>query len=308
VCTWLACILALAAGPSLAAPPLFDGLWSTGSLTEMERPKEFKTLVAPEAEAAAFEKERRGKPPMFPDDNVGGAESEWWETDVGLARIRGQARTSWIVNPADGQLPFTAAAKAARKADRDRRKKDFDNPEARPAGERCLPDNTPPLANGGINDNYMFVLTADRLAIYAEWMGDVRVVRIGERSHPPASVRRWMGDSVGWWEGDTLVIETTNFTAAEVRAPNGDAGADMRIVERLTRTGADEISYAFTVHNPAVFSQTWQGEMVLHPAKGRIFEFACHEGNYALPGILRGGQMQASAPAAGASPSVATAR
>jgi hypothetical protein len=286
--------LTLMAAPAAAGPARLDGTWSTASLTGLERPKELKRLVVSEAEAAAYEKENRGKVPMFPDDAVGGAQSEWWEIDFGLARIRGQIRSSWIVNPADGQMPRSAAARARGKAESERRKVDFDNPEARPGGERCLPDNTPPLANAGVNDNYQFVLTRDRLAIYAEWMGDLRIVRIGDKRHAPAALRSWLGDSIGWWEGPTLVIETTNFMPAEVRAPGGDASADMRVIERLTRTGPDEITYTFSVTNPAVFTQTWQGEMVLHPATGRIFEFACHEGNYALPSILAGGRLPQS--------------
>ena len=145
--------------------------------------------------------------------------------------------------------------------------------------------------------------------IYAEWMSDVRVVRIGDRSHPPPERRFWLGDSIGWWEGETLVVETTNFRPSEVRAPNGDPKADMRVVERFTRTGPHEITYAFSVTSPAVYTQTWAGEMVLHPATGRLYEFACHEGNYALSGILAAGRERDREAAAGAaSPAVAAAR
>ncbi|HEY0437506.1 MAG TPA: hypothetical protein VGC92_12770, partial [Phenylobacterium sp.] len=242
-----AMVMALMAGQALAGPPReaatrrpdFTGLWSTASLTELERPDDFKTLTATEAEAAAYEKAHRGKIPDIgsKENPVGGPDSEWWELDVGLARIRGQARTSWIVSPADGQRPFTAAAKAANKARRDTMLTALDGPESRDSDERCLGYGgaAPPLENGGINDNFQIVQTGDQLAIQAEWMHDVRTVRIGPgETHLPASVRVPDGDSIGHWEGETLVIETTNFTPAEVRAPDGDPKADMRVVERLT--------------------------------------------------------------------------
>jgi hypothetical protein len=297
--------VALWAIPALAGesvlvrrPPDLSGLWTNSSLTELERPQDFKSLVPTDADARAFEQAHRGKPPILgPLNNaVGGPETDWWERDVGLARIRGQIRTSWIVSPADGQLPFTPAAKAANRALRDRRRVDFDGPESRDLEERCASVSAagPPLDNGGLNDNFQLVQTRDHLAIYAEWMHVVRIVRlqptgrVPRLEHPPASVRFPMGDSIGWWEGGALVIETTNFQPADVAAPNGDANADMRIVERLTRTSPTELLYAFSVTNPARYSQTWDAEMLLSATKGPIYEYACHEGNYSLTGILAG--------------------
>jgi hypothetical protein len=283
---------AMLAGPTAARPhraPDFNGLWSTASLTDLERPDDFKTLAITEAEAAKFEKTHRGKVPDIGDkDNpVGGPESEWWETDVGLARIRGQIRSSWIVAPADGKRPFTAAAKAHRMALRAAQKLPPSDPEVRDVDERCFGVGAgAPLANGGQNDNLQFVQTPDVLAIYAEWMHDTRIVRIGGGAHPPPGVRVAGGDSIGHWEGDTLVIETTNFTPAEVLMPN-DPAADMRVVERLTRISPTELGYVYRVTSPR-FLQTWQAEMVLRATRGPIYEYACHEGNYALPDMLMG--------------------
>jgi hypothetical protein len=306
-----AALATAAAAQSYRAPrtaygaPDFDGSWTNNSLTSLERPEELKSLVVSDADAAAYEKTRLGKPPKLPEDTVGGSDSEWWETDVGLARIRGQRRSSWIVHPADGQIPFTAAAKAANKARSARRKVDFDHPEVRSADERCLlPAAAPPLLNGGYNDNFQLVQTKTQLAIVAEYMTDLRIVRIGAVSHPPRHIRGRGGDSIGRWEGETLVIETTNFTPAEVDAPDGDPGHDMRVVERITRTGPDELHYAFRVESPAVHAQSWNGEMVLRRLKARMFEFACHEGNYGLPNILSGGR---TLDAAKAAPGPATA-
>ena len=278
------------------ARPDFNGVWSNSSLTELERPDGMKSLIPSAAEAQVFEKTNRGKPPLIGDQQnpVGGPESEWWERDVGLARIRGQLRSSWIVSPADGKRPFTSAAKVANKARREARKLGFDGPEAFSPDERCTSVDAagPPLSNGGQNDNFQFVQTADHLAIYAEWMHIVRVIRLSSQPgparlrHPPSSIRLPMGDSVGWWDGDVLVIETTNFRPEDVSAPSGDKDADMRVVERLSRLSPNELLYAFSVTNPARYVQTWQAEMLLHSAKGPIYEYACHEGNYALEDML----------------------
>jgi len=279
--------------------PDLQGLWSNASLTQLERPDELKRLAPTDAETKAYETAHVGKPPTDPEDTVGGAQSEWWDWDEGLARIRGQVRSSWIVSPADGKVPYTAAAKAFHKARHMRRKVDFDNPEGRSQDERCLSTDAigPPLQNGGYNDNFQFVQTRDRLAIMAEYMHDVRIVRLGAAGHPPPSLRQRMGDSIGRWEGETLMIETTNFTPEEVDDPKGDPAADMKVVERITRISPKALYYEFSVSSPAVYIQTWKGEMVFHPTKGAIYEFACHEGNYAMEGMLRGGQRQSAAEA-----------
>lgn len=289
---------AVARPPRAPAPSDLSGAWSNASLTTQERPDDFKTLTVSEADAARYEKAHRGRPPDAPpgEDAVGGVNSEFWETDQGLARIRGQVRTSWIVAPADGKRPFTAAAKAANKAQHTRVLTLPDNPEDRMRSERCVDNDGagPPLDNGGYNDNYQFVQTDHALAIYAEWEHSVRVIRIappGDHArHPRADLRQPMGDSIGHWEGATLVVETTNFTPGEVGGAAGDESADMRVVERFTRLSRDEIFYEYAVTNPARYVLTWRAEQSLHPANGPIYEFACHEGNYALPNMLAAGR------------------
>jgi hypothetical protein len=298
--------LALAgAGAARAGPPSPDlsGLWSNGSLTKLERPKDLTGLVLSEAEAAAYEAKWRGKSPEIEDD-VGGADSEWWELDHGLGRVRGQARTSWIVSPADGKLPYTAAAKAVNTARMAGRKGPTNNPEDRGRTDRCLPGAAagPPMLNGVYNNNYTFLQTREALVIHAEYFSDLRIVRLEPGAkHPPPAVRRWLGDSIGRWEGATLVIETTNFTPLEVDAPNGDPAADMVVTERLTRLGPTQLHYAFTVRNPARFIMPWQGEMVMQTAAGPMFEYACHEGNYSMTSMLAAAR-QAEAAAKGVAP------
>jgi hypothetical protein len=286
----------VSAAPALAGPhPDFSGAWSNASLTTQERPDDFKTLTLSPADAAKYEKTHRNLPPDVPpgEDPVDGIKAEWWETDQGLARIRGQVRTSWIVAPADGKRPFTAAAKAANKAFQASQKTVFDNPEDRARSERCIDDDGagPPLDNGGYNDNLVFVQGPNELAIWAEWEHSVRIIRIARPGgpalrHPPLEVRQHMGDSIGRRDGDSLVVETTNFTPGEVRAANGDAAADMRVVERFTRLSGSEILYEYAVTNPSRYVQTWRAEQVLHPANGQVYEYACHEGNYGLVNVL----------------------
>lgn len=286
----IAAALTLAGGGAVwaAPPPDLSGLWTNGSLTKLERPKDLKGLVLSEAEAAAYEAKWRGKSPEIEDD-VGGADSEWWELDHGLGRVRGQARSSWIVSPADGKLPYTTAAKAVNAERMTGRKGPTNNPEERGRGDRCLPGAAagPPMLNGVYNNHFAFLQTPGALVIHAEYFNDVRIVRLEPgATHPPPGVRRWLGDSIGRWEGGTLVIETTNFTALEVDAPDRDPAADMTVTERLTRLGPGQLHYAFTVRNPARYVMPWQGEMVLQAAAGPMFEFACHEGNYSLTSML----------------------
>ena len=273
-----------------AKHPDFSGLWTNATLTEFERPDDFKTLIISDEAASTYEKAHRGKVPEGPkDDTIGAFESEWWETNVGLTRIDGRARSSIVTFPEDGQLPTNAAAKAARKKQNAKRKAGFDNPENLTTSERCLSAGAagPPMIGSGFNDNYKIVQTSDQLAIYAEQGFAVRIIRLGDAPHPPFNQRFRMGDSVGHWEGATLVIETTNFVADEVDSPDGDPKADARVVERMTRLSSGEIHYAFQVEDPASFTQAWRGEQLLHPTNGPIYEYACHEGNYSLPNMLQ---------------------
>ncbi|CAN5116707.1 hypothetical protein BH11PSE2_BH11PSE2_17460 [soil metagenome] len=269
-------------------PRDLDGTWTNAWLTKTERPKDFTTLIIPEAQAAEYEAKNAGK--VKPEkDLVGQETSEFPEVGEQLARIRGQARSSWIYDPADGKIPYTEAVKAANKARTDFIESNFDNPDARGLDERCVGATKagPPLRNGADSNVIRIVQTRDQLAIESEADHNLRLVRIGG-THGPEAARRWMGDSVGRWEGDTLVVETVRFHPLQLGAAAGAPGADSKVIERFTRTGADEITYDFIVENPALYTQTWRGEMILRPSKGPIYEYACHEGNYGLEFILAG--------------------
>ena len=315
--TGLAAAFALLASGALAAgykPPRtasgvpdLQGTWTNVSMTTLQRPNDFKTLVISETQAAAYEKVKTDRheeeiAPLAPEapappvvDEVGLEAAQWYLPPVGLARIDGQVRTSWLVDPADGRLPYTEAARADAKAAQHADEHVFDNPESRPFDERCLlglgGTAGPPSLNTASNSHLQIVQTRDHVVIVAEMNHDARIVRLGDRRHAPATVKPWMGDSVGWWEGDTLVVETTNFNRGERWRWNSGyvlIAQDAKVVERFTRTGPTEILYRFRVEDRANYTQAWRGEMPLKAAAGPIYEYACHEGNYALGNILAG--------------------
>jgi len=269
----------------------FTGLWSNASYTDFERPAELKTLVVTPAEAEAFEASRRatfGMPASKPGE-VGQAESEFNERGQGLARVHGEIRSSWIIDPPNGHIPYTPQALAMLGFDKTPRPESFDNPEDRPHGERCLASlaSGAPMMIGADTNHFLFVQTKDVLAIYCEKYHDVRMIRLDGAPRPTPLVRSWMGDSVGGWDGDTLVVETVGFRPGLTsRGFRFYLSGDGRVVERFTRTAADAFFYEFSVEDPTLFSQVWKGEITWETAQGQIYEYACHEGNYAVRSIL----------------------
>ena len=307
--------------------PDLEGLWTNTAITMLQRPPLFKTLTATDKEAAAFEA-MFGK--FLASAGVSSApvdpktpapkevkevqNADWVEMDMHLARVNGQIRTSWIVDPPDGRVPFTAAAKQAR-AIAAKAPDDFDGPEGRDTMERCLtaigsPEG-PPMMNTGFNANYQIVQTPDHIAILVEMNHAVRTIRMRDRTHIPEQVQPWMGDSVGWWDGDTLVVETTNLNpkGAHVYALGGgfNYSPKARITERFTRTAKDQILYEFTIDDAATFTRPWSAQIPMRTSKGPIYEYACHEGNYALPNILAGARAEERAAAAAAAAPAKTA-
>ena len=288
--------------------PDLQGTWTNASLTSLQRPAMFKTLTLTDDEAAALEKRRAaarasqdkptdpklGAPPVANDP--GGYNASWTDPGVSLGRIDGKVRTSWIVDPVDGRLPYSTAGHAAYIEALRKARNSWDGPENRPLGERCIlgfgSTAGPPMLNVLYNNNYQIVQSKDAVAIVVEMNHDARIVRLTDRKHPPADVRPWMGDSVGWWEGDTLVVETTNFNPGESLRPYFDnsilLSPGAKVTERFTRVSPKQILYQFEVNDPATYSQVWHAEMPMNSAPGPVYEYACHEGNYALPGILAG--------------------
>ncbi|HEY8003114.1 MAG TPA: hypothetical protein VIE16_02745 [Phenylobacterium sp.] len=284
--------------------PDFNGEWNNNSLTRLERPPGTGPLVVSDSDAAATE--RRLAASYAPDatvGNVGGTQSEWWD-GAHLGRVDGQLRTSWIVDPVDGRLPYTAEGQrlvmAAGKATRDA----MDNPEQRPLAERCLLPSwgamAPLMLNSPYNANYRFLQTRDELVILSENNDELRVIRIGA-AHLPPQLNSWTGDSIGRWDKDTLMVETTNLRGAPFNTPPFLINARSKVLERFTRVSPTTLKYQFTVVDPVVFDRPWWADMTFTATNAAMYEFACHEGNYGMTNILAGARAiereTASAPA-----------
>jgi hypothetical protein len=207
-------------------------------------------------------------------------------------RIDGKARSGMVIDPPDGRIPgVTPEARKRMAAEAAKRKGigEYDHPEMRGLAERCLLSfgtnlGPPMLPNYFYNNNYQIVQTKDHVMIMTEMVHDARIIRMGGE-HPPKSVRQWLGDSIGRWEGDTLVVETTNFHPLQQYR---GASENLKVTERFTRTGPDTIVYKFTIDDPTTFSAPWSGELPFNRIDEMVFEYACHEGNYALANILSG--------------------
>jgi len=275
--------------------PDLQGVWNFSTITPLERPAEFagrEFLGDEEAKqleqrtAVQSNRDNRGQ---SADADVASAYNEfWWDRGVHVARVNGKARTSLIVDPPDGRIPaLTAAGQARATARADaRRQHPADGPEDRSLGERCLLFNAgPPMLSGPYNNYVQILQTRDHVVIMNEMIHDMRIVPLDGRPHLPSSIRSWLGDSRGRWDGNTLVVETTNFTPkTNVRG----SGEQLRLVERFTRSGAGTLLYEFTVDDPESFTKPWTAVLPMARTTDQIFEYACHEGNYAMTGILRG--------------------
>jgi hypothetical protein len=216
----------------------------------------------------------------------------------GLARVDGVKLTSMVIDPPDGHIPALTPEARQRMA-RGRGAASVDDVKARPITERCLVGDGsvagPPMLPVLYNDNYQIVQTADAIMIMTEMIHDVRIIRMNAK-HAPADVRQWFGDSIGHWEGDTLVVETTNF-GDQTRFRGSTK--DLKVTERFRRADANTIVYKATLEDPATWVRPWTLELPFVAAKGPIYEYGCHEGNYAIEDILGGARNmeKAAAPA-----------
>jgi hypothetical protein len=192
-----------------------------------------------------------------------------------------------LTDPKDGRLPpLTADAQKTAAARAEIRRRLAEGPEDRSLGERCLLFNAgPPMVPGPYNNNFQLVQTRDAVVIASEMIHDARVVPLDGRPHLPKAIRNWLGDSRGRWEGDTLVIETTNFTSKTAFRGSDE---NLRLLERFTRVSDDTLMYEFTVDDPTAFTKPWTVSIPLTRLDGQIYEYACHEGNYGMPGMLKG--------------------
>ena len=215
-----------------------------------------------------------------------------------MAIINGEPRASLVTNPVDGRVPsMTSEAQAARAEYVEFRRQfaQYDHPEMRPLAERCLVSfgsnaGPPMLPNGGYNNNYTIVQTADHVLIMAEMVHDARVIKIGDGPRLPPHVRPWMGDSWGHWEGDVLVVETTNIHP--LQRFRGNSSENLKVIERFSRIDQETVLYEFTIDDPTVYTATWGGEVPMMRFDDKLYEYACQEGNYSLAGVLSGARYQ----------------
>lgn len=284
-----------------AGRPSLQGYWTSSTVVPLQRPKDLgdKTVFTPQ-EAAEYRNQR-----LAPRDTEPGttADVHYQLRDYGLDRsqnpVTANLRTSIISDPPNGRLPpVTAAAEAAAKKRAEYRKMHgFDSAQDRPLAERCIlwPSEGPPMMPVGYNSNLQIMQSDDYVVIVLEMIHDARVIPLDGRPHLPGTVRQWLGNSRGHWEGDTLVIETTNFTGKTTVSGVGrnlTLSKDARVVERLRRADDNTLLYQFTVDDPNTWTRPWSGEYPLTRIDGPIFEYACHEGNYGLPNTLSGARAQ----------------
>jgi len=274
--------------------PDLQGFWTNATYVQLERPngvtKEFYTPEeAEEAIKRAAEREATQTEPGTT------ADVHYDFTQFGLDRsqstIARSLRTSLVVDPPDGKIPPVTAEGQKRaqalNAARKMRGGQYDAAENMPIGSRCIimAGAGPPMMNAGYNANYQIVQGPGHVMILTEMIHDVRIIPLDGRAQPPSNVRQWMGVSRGRWEGNTLVVETTNFNGKN--AFRG-ASENMKVTERFTRLSDDTIQYRFTVEDPSTWARSWTAEAPLAKTGGPIFEHACHEGNYGIANILAG--------------------
>jgi hypothetical protein len=298
---WSACGLAESYKvPRLAdGTPDFQGVWTNATATPLERPAEFghrRALTKEEADAIEARERGRVAADAAPSDPnkkieavaalppVGNYNLFWTDRGMTPALIDGEYRTSIIIDPPNGRIPpLTEEAR-----NRPRRSLGVaDGPESRSLGERCLlsfgSSAGPPMLPTMYNSYYQIVQSPGHVMILVEMVHDARIVRI-DGQPVPRSIRKWMGDSIGHWAGDTLVVRTTNIRPEQ--ALRGGTAENMVVTERFTRVADDQINYRFTVEDPTTFTAPFSGELAFMRVDAQVYEYACHEGNYALPGIL----------------------
>ncbi len=267
--------------------PDLQGNWTNRTLTPLQRPTSLGTReVLTAEEVAASEAEARGRYDRPPSPGNTGTYSQfWWELGATVAGNR----TSLIVDPPDGRVPALTPAAQAAILDSRRGRGSADSWEDRTLFERCITRGLPgAMIPGFYNHNYEIVQAPGVVAILVEMIHDVRIIPVDGRPHADPGIRQWMGDSRGRWEGATLVVETTNFSPKSRSHGFFESAGTQRLIERFTRIDADTIDYRFTVEDPATYVSPWTAAIPMMRTDEPVYEFACHEGNEAIAGILAG--------------------
>ncbi|MFT4672445.1 MAG: hypothetical protein ACI945_001788 [Pseudohongiellaceae bacterium] len=312
--------------------PDLGGIWTNASLTKLSRPNGVESLIVSAEQALIIaastpiagieggldEGDGINNTPSASADDFGvrAYNNFWVEPGSNLALIKGEFRTSYVVNPEDGQVPRLSDPKY------DFNRRDFGSryatgfgdsrgPEAIPNAERCLlgfGNKAGPGMMGALyNNTYQFVQTDDYVMILAEMVHDARIIPIfdspeqARANRRPAPLEPWFGDSVGWYENDQLVVETVNIHPLQLSQSSVPITKTGQIIERFSRYSDNEIFYQFTVEDSNIYSQPWTAELSFYATKDGLYEYACHEGNYAMPGILAGARRLEMEEAAGLS-------
>jgi len=296
-------ITLVAAGQSYTPPrtadgqPDLQGIWTNGTVTPFERPTELAgKAFFTEQEAAAYEKQmvsarnsdQRGA--TAAQDLASAYNNRWYDWGSKVVKTR---RTSMIIDPPDGRVPaLTPRGEALRREWLAQQSKPPAGPEDIGLAERCItfPTAGPPMLPYAYNNNYRIIQAPDYVAIAIEMVHDLRIVPTDGSPHLARSIHQWLGDSRGHWEGNTLVVDTTNFNSEKRFGPFFSQMADenLHVTERFTRTDADTILYQFTVDDPTIYTRPFTGELTMSRTPGPTYEYACHEGNYAMADMLAG--------------------
>ena len=286
--------------------PDLQGTWSNASITTLERNSRYENLVLSDDEAIQATNSHPQNVRLATDDNLQqgelldgsdlgrgrGYNAFWIDPGTSFGVIDGQVRTSWITQPEDGRIPYNQQGREARAA-LALKISSFDGPETRPLAERCIGTNNrigPPMINGLYNNYYQIIQTEDYVVVRTEMISHARIIPL-DSQHIKGAIQPLFGESIGYWEGDTLVVETTNFSPWQVEtsvslSPQG------KVTERFTRVSDSQILYQFSIDDTQYYEQVWHGELNFNAVDVQVYEFACHEGNYALPGILAGARVQ----------------
>lgn len=304
--------------------PDLTGIWTNVSMTGLTRPAGIKKLVLTEQEAKRiadglpiggiarelidaddFTDPDAGAPEKGGSDfGTRGYNAFWVDPGTQLAKVKGEFRSSYIVSPENGQIPRRPDPNAGR-ANYGRYVTGVggnSDPEALPIAERCLIGfgNTggPGMTSVLYNNTYQFVQTDDHVMILVEMAHDARIIptfdseKKARASHKPNVIKPWLGDSVGWYENETLVVETINVNPLQSSQSTIRISDNGRVIERFQRYSDSEIFYSFTVEDDSLYTQPWTAELSFHTSPGQVYEYACHEGNYSMEGILAGARLK----------------
>jgi len=291
--------------------PDFQGTWTNASITTLERADRYKSTVLKPEEVEKATKEHPQIVRLVTEDSANtprtglltgrdlllgrGYNAFWIDPGTRFGVVNGETRTAWITDPPSGKIPYS---EAGRKLAHDGEAKlGYSDPESRPLPDRCLATGGrtgPPMINGLYNNHYQIVQTPTHVLIHTEMISHARIIPLAKAHEASAdAIRPLFGDSIAHYEGDKLVIETTDFSPYHAWQDHpAYLSVRAKVTERFSRVAEDKLLYEFTVEDPAFYSQPWSGEITYWNDGERIYEYACHEGNYAMSGILQGARVR----------------